>query len=122
MAYFTIICYSILIMSLLAVNIAEEFKISESGKAIQDVFSTPADLLSLIIKNVYVIAGIILFFFIIIGGMTIILNAGNPEQQKKGSKTVTSAVIGFIIIFTSYWIVRIIELITKVNILNPGAL
>ena len=36
----------------------------------------------------------------------------NAEKQKQSSQTVTSAVIGYLIMFSAYWIVKIIELIT----------
>jgi len=82
-------------------------------------FSTPYTsseglfgLLSVIVKNVFVIAGIILFIFIIIGGLGMIINAGNAEKQKKSSNVLGSAVTGFIIMMVSYWIVKIIELLT----------
>ena len=72
---------------------------------------------SSVLKNVYIIAGIVLLFFIVIGGMGMILNAGNAEKQKQGSKTVTSAVVGFLIMFASYWLIKIIEIITGTKII-----
>ncbi len=69
-------------------------------------------ILSVIIKNVFVIAGIILFIFIIVGGLGMIINAGNAEKQKKSSNVLGSAITGFIIMIVSYWIVKIIELLT----------
>ena len=44
----------------------------------------------------------------------------NPEKAKKGKQAITAALIGFMIIFCSYWIIKIIEIITGVSILNPG--
>ncbi|MCX6817063.1 MAG: hypothetical protein NTZ93_04300 [Candidatus Beckwithbacteria bacterium] len=76
------------------------------------------DILSVIIKNIYVITGIILFFFIIIGGVGMILSAGDTEKQKQGSKTVTSAVLGYFIMFAAYWLIKIIEIIFGVKILS----
>ncbi len=98
-------------------DIGKAFKLNET-QTVQDVFPKPANLLNLIVKNIYVIAGIILFFFIIAGGLGIILNAGNPDKQKQGSKTLSSAIAGFIILFTSYWIIRIIETLTGIQILG----
>jgi hypothetical protein len=106
-------------MAKLALNIGQEFWLREN-QPVPSTFNQPAVLLSLIIKNIYVVAGVILFFFILAGGLGIILNAGNPEKQKQGSKTITSAIAGFAILFASFWIIRIIELITGVKILNPA--
>jgi len=75
-------------------------------------------ILSVIIKNVFVIAGIILFIFIIVGGLGMIINAGNAEKQKKSSNVLGSAVTGFIIMMASYWIIKIIEILTGITIIS----
>ena len=79
-------------------------------------------LVSIILSNALVIAGVLMLILFIIGGIGIIAGAGqdNPEAAGKGKKAATSAVIGFIIIFASYWIVRIVEEVTGVDILAPG--
>jgi hypothetical protein len=80
------------------------------------------DLVSAIISNALVIAGVILVFFFVIGGISMMAGAGqdNPEKAAKGKQAATSALLGFIIIFAAYWIIRIIESITGLAILNPG--
>lgn len=75
-------------------------------------------ILSVILKNLYVLAAIILFFFIFAGGLGMILNAGNAEKQKQSSQTLTSAVIGFAILFCSYWLIKLIELVLGIQILK----
>ena len=107
-----------MLILIMAVDIKSKFFLNETD-TVSSVFSTPGVLISVIIKNIYVIAGIILFFMIIISGLGIILNAGKPDSQKQSSNTLTSALIGFVIIFISYWIIRIIELLTGLKILNP---
>ena len=79
------------------------------------------DLVSIILSNALVIAGIIFFFLILFGGISIIAGAGqdDPGRTARGKQTVTAAVIGFIIIFAAYWIIKIIEFATGLNILNP---
>ena len=81
-----------------------------------------AKLVSIILSNAIVIAGIIMLFLMIGGGIAIIGGAGkgSSESAARGRSAVTSAVIGFIIIFATYWIVQIVEIITGVDILNPG--
>jgi hypothetical protein len=76
--------------------------------------------LSVIIKNLYVLVGIILLIMIFVGGIGMILNAGNAEAAKKSNQTITSAVIGFAILIAAYWLVRIIETVFGLTILNPG--
>ena len=89
-------------------------------RAVQGSFG---DLVSLILKSSFVIAGVGLLFLLIFAGFSIIMAAGksDPEQAAKGKKAATTAVIGFIIVFAAYWIVRIIELIFGVDfITSPG--
>ena len=80
-----------------------------------------ADLFSLILSNAIALAGIILFFLLIVGGFMVISGAGsgNKENVARGKKAVTSALIGFLIIFVSYWIIVIVEKIFGFSILNP---
>jgi hypothetical protein len=78
------------------------------------------DLVSLILKSSFVIAGIIVLFFFIIAGFQMISGAGeqNPEKSAKAKQAITGALTGFILIFVAYWIIRIIELITGVNFIT----
>jgi hypothetical protein len=104
-------------MNKLAINIGEEFG-SPIGQTV-----TIGNLVSIVISASFVIAGIILLFFLVIGGIGIIAGAGNdnPEQLEKGKKAVTSAVVGFIIVFVAYWVIRIIEVMTGVPFITaPG--
>ncbi len=80
------------------------------------------DLVSVVLSNVLVIAGIVLLFFFIFGGISMIAGAGqdNPEKAAKGKQAATAALIGFIIIFAAYWIIQIVEKITGLDILNPN--
>ena len=65
------------------------------------------------------LSGIILLFLLIGGGIGIIAGSGsdNPEAVAKGKQAVTSALIGFIIVISAYWIVKLIEMIIGVSII-----
>lgn len=81
------------------------------------------DLVSLFLKASFAIAGLLVLFFIVFAGFQMIVGAGqnNPEAAKKGKEAATAAVVGFVIIFVAYWIIRIIELITgQPFITQPG--
>jgi len=103
-------------MEKIAVNIGSEF-----GSPFGQSYGF-GDLVSIILSNALVVAGIILLFLLIFGGISMIMGAGqdNPEQAAKGRQATTSAVIGFIIIFAAYWIIQIIEKVTGLKILEPG--
>ncbi len=67
-------------------------------------------LVTLLLNIAFVVAGLILLFFFIIGGIGMIGSAGqdDPQKAEQSKKTITSAVIGFVIVFVSYWIVKLV--------------
>ncbi|MDD5074202.1 MAG: hypothetical protein PHU92_03470 [Candidatus Shapirobacteria bacterium] len=109
---------------ILAIDIGEAFLIKrgsgDQGIGSKTQFSSIGELISTILPNVYVLAGIILLFFLIFGGLAVILGAskGNKEQVEKGKKVLTGTLVGFLVIFASYWIVQILEILTGVKIFN----
>ena len=102
------------------VNIGSEFKIN-NDQGVESI-GTLGSIISSLLDNVYLLAGIILFILLIVGGLSFIMGAGeeNPEKAKKGKQAITAALIGFVIIFCSFWIIRIIEVLTGLSILNPS--
>jgi len=107
-------------MSRLAFDIGEALEV-KPGVGVSSL-GTLGDLVSNILPNVYILAGVILFFLMIAGGLVFIFSAGqnDPEGAGRGKKAITAALIGFLIIFASYWIIEIVEVITGINILEPG--
>ena len=77
-------------------------------------------LVSLFVKGSFVLAGIIILFFFITAGIGMIAGAGqnDPQKMEQSKKTATSAFVGFIVVFASYWIVQLVGQFTGVNILG----
>jgi len=82
------------------------------------------DLVSIILSNALILAGLILLFLLIGGGLMMIIGAGqsDPQSSAKGKQAATAAFVGFIIIFAAYWIIRFVESITGLHILEPVGL
>ena len=70
-----------------------------------------------ILNYVFVFAGLTLFIFLIIGGFGLLTSGGSPDKVKAAQGKITSAIIGFIIIFVSYWLVRVLEIMFGIKIL-----
>lgn len=107
--------------NLLALDLGKAFKIAPNqGIGDTEQFNSLGGLISAILPNVYVLAGLILLFFLIFGGLTVILGAGkgNQENVEKGKKVLTSVLIGFLVVFASYWIIQILEILTGIEIFN----
>ena len=95
-------------------DLGDCLKLSDSTP-VKDVYTNPAFLVNLIVSNIFIGAGIFLFFVILLAGIKFL------TQDKKGveeAKTmVTTAIIGFVIMFSAYWIVQIVALVTGADIL-----
>ncbi|OGM55869.1 hypothetical protein A3E15_02595 [Candidatus Woesebacteria bacterium RIFCSPHIGHO2_12_FULL_42_9] len=80
------------------------------------------NLVSIILSNALLLAGVLMVFFLVVGGIGVISGAGedNPEKAGKGRQAVTFALMGFLVIFAAYWIIQVIEQVTGVEIFNPG--
>ena len=102
------------------VEIGKAFKIGGEAIKTKSGYGSIGAFVSVILPNVFILAAIILFFLIIFGGFSIIKSAGDPEKAKEGKQALTAALIGFLVIFASYWIIQIIEVLTGVKLLNPS--
>ncbi len=77
---------------------------------------TPGDILSAALPYLYVIAGMILFVMLIWGGFEMMAGAAEPKSQEAGKQRITAAVIGFVLLFVSYWIAQILQIIFGITI------
>jgi hypothetical protein len=83
------------------------------GSQVQEVFNSADDMVNLLIKVVFVGAGMVLFFMIVGAGFAMI--TGGSDDKGKAKTTMTTALIGFLIMFSAYWIMQIIQLITGID-------
>lgn len=75
------------------------------------------DIVSILLNGGLVVAGVIIVFLLVGGGLQMIMGAGNndPKASAAGHQAITWAVIGFIIVFSTFLIIRLIETITGVS-------
>lgn len=78
----------------------------------------PSALISILLSNSIVIAGVILLFIFIFAGYSYIGAGGNPQKVQAATKYLTYGVAGFLLVFATFFIIRIIESITGVSILQ----
>jgi hypothetical protein len=97
----------------LAVSIGNEF-FSQGGVG-KAIFGAPtlsgiSLIVSMFLRGAFSLAGLILLFYFILGGIGIMSGAGksDPKAIEQAKATLTSALIGFAVVFTSYWIVKLI--------------
>lgn len=81
-------------------------------------FDTIGSLVSVVIQNAFVIAGVIAFGILVVGGLGFIAGAGAGDTKKleQAQKTITAAVVGLIVVVGSVWIIQAVEKITGITI------
>ncbi|MFA6250681.1 MAG: hypothetical protein WC686_04250 [Candidatus Shapirobacteria bacterium] len=90
------------------------------GVAIESKYGSASVLIRLILQNAMTIAGILLLCLLVFGGVMYIVGAGegDPKKAQIAQTAITDALIGFVIVFTAYFIIQIIQYVTGVPILN----
>lgn len=84
-------------------------------------FSTFGDFVNVIVRNAFVLAGIISFVLLVFGGFSVIMGAGSGDTKKveQGKQAVVGAVTGLVIVVSSLWLVQIIDYMTGIKLLSP---
>ena len=105
----------------LSVNIGQDLKLQDDTP-IDSVsqFQSVGALISSWLPNIYILGGIIVLILIIVSGFMWITNAGNLKKIEESQKILTFAIMGFVFLFASYWIIQIIQVLTGIPILNSG--
>ena len=94
--FFSVIIFS---ASVASISTCAAMKLTKFDKPIKDVFNEA------ILFLLSIIGGIVLLM-LIVGGILYIFAGGNPEAQTKAKNTVTKAIIGLILVLSSYAIVN----------------
>ena len=85
----------------------------------------PSVLISVLLPNILILAGVIFFFLMLGGGFMMIKSAGgdaNAQDTAKAKNAVTFAVIGFLLVISAYFILQIVGTVTGVDFVNPKVL
>jgi len=75
-------------------------------------------IISALIKLVLVIAAIVAFFYLLIGGVKWITSGGDKEQTAKAQSTITAALIGLVIVFAAWAIIKLVETFFGLSIIT----
>lgn len=79
--------------------------------------------ISLILPNLMMIAGVYFLFLIIYGGYLLIVYGGkmnSPGVVEKGKNSITYGVIGLLLVIAGYFILSIISTVTGINLANAN--
>jgi len=80
---------------------------------------TLGEVVSALLRIIFPIAGLLLLIYLLYGGYRYMLSRGDPKAIQEAKGVITTALIGFIIVFVSFWIAQLIGLILGIpNIFN----
>lgn len=79
--------------------------------------TTPGGFISKLLEYAFPLAGIILFVMLVWGGFEMLYGATTSKSMEAGKNRVTAALIGFFLLFSSFWIIQILEVVFGINII-----
>ncbi len=92
--------------------------IQEGDEELALELSTPGGIISRFLGVfAFPIAGLVLFVMLIWGGVEMMAGSATSKSVDAGKQRITTALIGFFLLFASYWIARILELMFGIKIL-----
>lgn len=77
-------------------------------------------LISNVITAVGAIVGLVFFALLVMGGISYMTNGGDDKALAKAKSQIMNALVGLMIVFFAYWIVRIIGALFGINLLSPA--
>jgi hypothetical protein len=72
-------------------------------------------IVSSLVNYLFPLAGLLLLLYLIFGGFSLMTSGGDPKAVQAAKSKITNALIGFIIVFTSYWLVQILGTILGIE-------
>jgi hypothetical protein len=80
---------------------------------VQELYNSPAQLINLGVNTVFAISGLILLVLLMYAGYLYIYDTAKGKDQAR--EMLTTALKGFILMFSAYWIVQIVLTITGID-------
>ncbi len=92
-----------------------------AGQGVAQCNIGPAQIISLLLPNVMILAGVIFFLLIIGGGFSLISSAGkesSAQDKAKAQAAITYGVIGFLLVVSAYFILQIVGTVTGLDFIT----
>jgi len=78
----------------------------------------PAGLINRSLRYLFPFAGLVLFVMTVWGGFEVLSTAASKKSIDAGKQRIQAAIIGFIMLFTAYWLMMIVEAVFSIKILS----
>lgn len=76
------------------------------------------DLLNNFVGLMIVLAAVVAFFFLLYGGIRWITSQGDKERMTAAQNTITAALVGLIVVFAAWAIMKLLEAFFGIDILS----
>jgi len=106
--------------NLLAINIKNYYFNTTHANAAK-IGNSPGDLISILIPNAILVAGLIFLFMILFAGFKMVVGAGkdqNAQDAAKAKNALTWSVVGFLIVVLGYFILQLIGAMLGINFIQ----
>jgi len=77
--------------------------------------ATVGDVISALLPYIFGIAGFLILLYTVMGGYQIMNSRGDPKAMAQGRDKLTYAVVGFVIMAVSYWILQLVGQILNIQ-------
>lgn len=74
-------------------------------------------LVSRLLQYLLPLSGLILFAMIIISGFKLLTSAGNPKGIEEAKQRLQWSIVGFLVVFAAFWLMRILEFLLGIKVL-----
>ncbi len=91
---------------------------SGEGLAVDLSKITVPGIISGAIKFAMVVAAVVFFFILVVGGIRWIVSGGDKAQTETARNQITAALVGLVIVFAAWAIIKLIETFFGIDILG----
>mgnify|MGYP000399453097 CR=1 FL=1 len=94
-------------------------EVNFSNPAVNPVaqFSNLSKVLNQVLPTIMVVASLVCLALLLMGAFSYVTSSGEQEKVQKARKTITYSIIGLVLIFLSYLMVRVISFVTGIPLL-----
>lgn len=71
--------------------------------------TTVGTIITVVVPYVFTGAGIALFIYLVLGAFQFLTSGGEPKAVEGARNKITNAIIGFVIIFTAFLLMKVLE-------------
>ena len=68
-----------------------------------------------------ILGGFVLLAMLVMGGYQMLTNPTNPQAQELGKARITYAIVGFLLLFSAFWIVQLLEMVFGINVVGTSS-